>query len=146
MTVTGVDLLKMSQFELDEIYRNSYGGEIPDGNARGTAIIAPGSPATESVASLIEMLAWQGKVFHRDRGYLLNRISPFGWEWVDAKVYVGDSWLCEGESVILDYSQSSFFLAQPIRDEIRQVAPRLYLGNAYWDKMRGLNFVLEFSE
>jgi hypothetical protein len=144
MTVTRVDLVKMSQFELDEIYRNSYRGEIPDGNARGTAIIAPGSPVTEGMASLVDMLAWQGKIFYREQGYLLNKMSPFSWELVDAKVYVGNSWLCEGESIILDYSQSSFFLAQPIRDEIREVAPNLYLGNAYWDKTRVLNFVLEF--
>lgn len=144
MTVTRVDLVKMSQFELDEIYRNSYRGEIPDGNARGTAIIAPGSPVTEGMASLINMLAWQGKIFYREQGYLLNKMSPFSWELVDAKVYVGNSWLCEGESIILDYSQSSFFLAQPIRDEIKEVAPNLYLGNAYWDKTRVLNFVLEF--
>ncbi|MEB3281180.1 MAG: hypothetical protein VKK42_19865 [Lyngbya sp.] len=144
MTVTPVDLVKMSQFELDEIYRNSYRGEIPDGNARGTAIITPGSPVTEGMASLINMLAWQGKIFYREQGYLLNKMSPFSWELVDAKVYVGNSLLCEGESIILDYSQSSFFLAQPIRDEIREVAPNLYLGNAYWDKTRVLNFVLEF--
>ena len=144
MTWTKVDLVKMSQSELDQIYRNSDRGEIPDGNARGMAIIAPGSPLTEGMASMVEMLAWQGKVFHREQGYLLNKVTAFGWEWVDAKVYVGNSWLAEGESIILDYSQSSVFLAQPIRDEIREIAPNLYLGNAYWEQTRVLNFVLEF--
>ena len=144
MGITMMDLVKMSQSELDELYRNSEVGEIPNGSGKGTAIVAPGTPLTQGMASLIDLLAWQGKVFNREQGTLLNKITSFSWELVDAKVYVGKSWLCEGESIILDYAQSSIFLAHPIRDEIRLVAPNLYLGNAYWDKTRVLNFVLEF--
>ncbi|MEL7034260.1 MAG: hypothetical protein AAFO04_01375 [Cyanobacteria bacterium J06592_8] len=144
MTVTLAELVKMSQAELDEVYCNGPIGTIPDGSGKGTAIIMPGSPMTEGMTSLVNVLAWQGKVFNRERGYLLNKVGPLSWELVDAKVYVGNSWLCEDESIIIDYSQSSFFLAQPIRDEIREVAPNLYLGNAYWDQTRVLNFALEF--
>jgi hypothetical protein len=58
-------------------------------------------------------------------------------------VYRGESWAGAGEAIILDYSQTSF-VAQKIRDEIREVAPGIYLGNAYWGKTRVLNFILEF--
>lgn len=139
-----MDMLKMSQVQLDELYRNSPVGEIPDGDGKGAAIIAPDTPIKEGLTSLIEWLAWQGKVFSSQRGTLVNKIGPFSMQAVDAQVYKGASLLCPGEeSIILDYSKSIFF-AQPIRDEIREVSPGIYLGNAYWDKMRILNFILEF--
>ena len=36
---------------------------------------------------------------------------------------------------MLDYSKTSL-VAQWIRDEIRQVAPKIYLGQVYWEKKR----------
>ena len=144
MSVTIPELVKMSQAQLDELYCNSPIGEIPNGDSKGTAIVAPGSPVTEGMASMIDWLAWQGKVFNREQGFLLNKVTGFGMHLVKAQVYVGESWLCDGDSIILDYSKTDIFLAQPIRDEIREISPGVYLGNAYWDKTRVLNFVLEF--
>src|SRR5207244_2123001 len=42
MAITVPDLLKMSQTELDDLFKKSDPGPIPDGAAEGTAIIAPG--------------------------------------------------------------------------------------------------------
>ena len=36
-------LMKMTQAQLDELFTNSAAGEIPNGEAEGTAIIAAGS-------------------------------------------------------------------------------------------------------
>ncbi len=47
MTITVPDLLKMSQAQLDDLFTKSPPGEIPDGEAKGTAIIAPGMAYTE---------------------------------------------------------------------------------------------------
>jgi hypothetical protein len=94
-------------------------------------------------SQLIKFLAWQGKVFHTDQAFLLNKITPFGFKLVKAQVYRGESWIDGKEATILDYSKTSF-VAQKIRDEIREVAPGLYLGQAYWGKWRVLNFILEF--
>ncbi|NES90253.1 MULTISPECIES: hypothetical protein [unclassified Okeania] len=143
MTITVNDLQNMLQPELDELYKNSHAGIIPDGESKGTVIFAPGTSFSQNVSSIIKFLAWQGKIFYREKGYLLNKITPLNIELVKAEVYLGKSWLDEGESIILDYSQTSF-IAQKIRDEIREVAPNIYLGNAYWEKYRVLNFVLEF--
>lgn len=142
-TLQTMDLMKMSQAELDELYKNSPIGSIPDGDSNGTAIVAAGSLLGQILASIIKLLLWQGKVFYRDREFLVNKISPFRLKAIKAQVYRGDSWLCDGESIILDYSQTSF-VAQKIRDEIREVAPGIYLGNAYWGKTRVLGFILEF--
>jgi len=45
------------------------------------------------------------------------------------------------ETIIIDYSQTSF-VAKKIRDEIREVAPGIYLGKVWWGKTRILDFAL----
>ena len=47
------------------------------------------------------------------------------------------------ECVALDYSETSL-IAHWIRDEIRLVAPALYLGIVYWGHDRLINFALDF--
>jgi hypothetical protein len=59
-------------------------------------------------------------------------------------VYRAPSWFDGQEAIILDYSKTSF-VAQRIRDEIREVAPRLYLGQVYWGRTRICNFALAFA-
>ena len=70
-------------------------------------------------------------------------MRPFEIPLFEAKVYEGDSWFADGRAIILDYSKSSF-LVRPIRDEIRQVAEGLYLGQVFLGKKRVLLFMLEF--
>jgi hypothetical protein len=136
-------LLKMSQVELDELFTSSTSGEIPDGEAQGTAIIAPGTSFSDEIAAFINLFAWQGKNFDAKRGRLTNRILPFGFNAIIAKVYKAPSWLDGKECIVLDYSETSL-VAHWIRDEIRQIAPGLYLGKVYWDKKRLIDFALKF--
>jgi hypothetical protein len=136
-------LLKMSQAELDEMFTKSSPGEIPNGEATGTAIVAPGSSYTAEVASWINHFAWQGKVFDAQKGQLKNRILPFGLNAIIARVYKAPSWLDGKECIVLDYSETSV-VAHWIRDEIRQIGPGLYLGKVYWDKKRLIDFALQF--
>jgi hypothetical protein len=136
-------LLKMTQAQLDELFTNSAPGEIPDGQADGTAIVAPGTAYSQEIASFINHFAWQGKVFDAKKGVLKNRILPLGFNAIIAKVYKAPSWLDNKECIVLDYSETSF-VAQWIRDEIRQIGPGLYLGKVYWDKKRLIDFALKF--
>jgi hypothetical protein len=136
-------LLKMSQAQLDELFTNSAPGEIPDGEANGTAIVAPGTTYTKEIADFINHFAWQGKVFDSKKGVLKNRILSFGLNAIIAKVYKAPSWLDGKECIVLDYSDTSF-VAHWIRDEIRQIGPGMYLGKVYWDKKRLIDFVLKF--
>jgi hypothetical protein len=135
--------LTMSQSELDTLFTESPVGSIPDGQAEGTAIVAPGTTFSPTVAQFISLFAWQGKVFDAKKGVLKNKILPFGLNAIIAKVYKGSSWLDGKECIVLDYSDTSF-VAQWIRDEIRQVEPKLYLGKVYWDKKRLIDFALKF--
>jgi hypothetical protein len=135
--------LTMSQSELDTLFTESPVGSIPDGQAEGTAIVAPGTTFSPTVAQFISLFAWQGKVFDAKKGVLKNKILPFGLNAIIAKVYKASSWLDGKECIVLDYSDTSF-VAQWIRDEIRQVEPKLYLGKVYWDKKRLIDFALKF--
>jgi hypothetical protein len=136
-------LMKMSQAELDDLFRKSPAGPIPDGEAEGTAIIAPGTVLEETAAKFIHFFAWQGKVFDADKGELRNRISPFGVHAIIAKVYQDKSWFDQKDCIALDYSKTSL-LAHWIRDEIRQVGPGVYLGIVYWGKKKLIDFALKF--
>jgi hypothetical protein len=140
---TVAELLKMSQSELDALFSAHEPGPIPDGEAKGTAIIAPGTSFSDEIAAAVNIFAWQGKVFDAKHGFLRNNILPFGLKAIVAKVYKDKSWLDGKECIVLDYSETSL-VAQWIRDEIRLIGPDLYLGKVYWNKTRLIDFALEF--
>lgn len=143
MTYDVKQLLGMTQTELDELFRASPAGEIPNGEAKGTAIIAPGTKYSESIATLINHFGWQGKVFDAKKGVLKNRVLAFHLEAILAKIYKDGSWLDGKECIVLDYSETSL-LAHYIRDEIRLIGPSFYLGKVYWGKTRLIDFCLQF--
>ena len=138
------ELMKMSQAELDDLFKANPAGDIPDGQAKGTAIIAPGTKFSPEIAELVSVFAWQGKTFDGKRGVLTNRILPLGLNAIVAEVYKDKSWLDGKECIVLDYSKTSL-IAHWIRDEIRLVAPNFYLGKVYWEKSRLIDFCLDFS-
>jgi hypothetical protein len=136
-------LLKMSQAELDGLFTGSAAGKIPNGEAQGTAIIAPGTTYSPKIATFINHFAWQGKTFDAKKGELKNRLTSLGLNAIIAKVYKGPSWLDGKECIVLDYSETSL-VAGWIRDEIRQIGPGLYLGKVYGGKKRLIDFALKF--
>ena len=71
-------LLSMSQSELDSLFTNSPVGKIPDGEAEGTAIVAPGTSFSPAISKFINLFAWQGKVFDAQKSVLKNKILPLG--------------------------------------------------------------------
>jgi len=144
MNYDAKQLLAMSQAQLDDLFRASGAGDIPNGPAEGTAIIAPGTRYSTFIAQVINHFGWQGKVFDAAGGFLKNRITAFGVEAIIAKVYKGPSWLDGKECIVLDYSQTSF-VAERIRDEIRLISPAFYLGKVYWGKERLIDFSLQFQ-
>jgi len=136
-------LLAMTQTQLDDLFKASPPGDIPNGEAKGTAIIAPGTQYSETIAQIINRFGWQGKVFDAKKGLLKNRILAFGIEAIVARVYKGPSWLDGKECIVLDYSDTSM-VAHWIRDEIRLIGPGFYLGKVYWARERLIDFCLQF--
>ena len=137
-------LFEMSQEQLDDLFRKSPAGPVPDGATEGTAIVAPGTAFSPTIAAAINLFAWQGKTFDSAHGVLRNRISAFGLNAIVAEVYKGPSWLDQKECIVIDYSKTSM-VAHWIRDEIREIEPGTYLGEVYWEKKRLLHFALQFK-
>lgn len=146
MNVTAERLRNMSRRELDELFHASPAGPVPEGTARGTPLILPGSRLDPVLGGLVRLLVWRGKRFRRngDGGRLKNLISPLSLELFEAEVYPDESWFSDGPAVILDYSRGSP-LVRMVRDEIRHVGEGLYLGQVFWGKRRLILFMLEFS-
>lgn len=136
-------VINMSETGLDKLFSDSESGDIPNGEAKGTAIIAPGASYNQAVAQVISYFAWQGKIFDAKSGTLKNEITPFGLRAIIAKVYKGDSWFDHKPCIVLDYSETSM-VAHWIRDEIRMIAAKQYLGKVYWGKKQLIHFLLEF--
>jgi hypothetical protein len=137
-------LMQMSQAQLDDLFTKSAAGPIPDGAAKGTAIIAPGTVFSPAIAQAINFFAWQGKTFDGPHGVLRNRISVLGLNAIVAEVYKGPSWHDQKECIILDYSKTST-VAGWIRDEMRQLEPGTYLGKVYGGEKPLINFALQFD-
>ena len=126
-TVTLDQLLAMTPAQIENVYRQGTAVAIPPGRVRGTALLAPGTRRARIVSRGARLL-WQGKVFEPDEATAVNRF--FGMRMVRGQLYEGPSWLDGRPSLVLDYSQTSRIYADN-RDEIRQVAPGLFLGLMY---------------
>ncbi len=144
MPYSASDLLNLSDTELDDLFKGATVGAIPNGEADGKAILAPGTRFTHEIASIVNIFAWQGKTFDAQHGTLTNRISALGVNAIVAQVYVGPSLLDGKDCIVLDYSKTSL-LAKHVRDEIREIGPGLYLGLVYWDTKRTIHFSLQFG-
>lgn len=143
LDVTVETMLGMSKTKLDELFREHAAGEIPRGEGRGTVLIRWGRFLSTLISRIAHRLAWQGKVFDPERGELRNEVSPFRRKMVRAKVYKAPSWFDQNECIVLDYSHTSF-VARKVRDEIREVAPGVFLGVIYWGRTKLFNFALSF--
>ena len=131
--------------KLDDLFRSSPSGRIPVGDSEGTLIFAPGSALAVPVSRLVRMTAWKGKIFDPNTATLRNKVGPLGTLAVTGNVYAGPSWLDASPAIILDYSHTTS-MARWIRDEIREVAPGVFLGLVYLGRFRILRFVLDCHE
>jgi hypothetical protein len=130
---------------LGELFGAGTAGAIPDGRGRGTVLLGTGGRAARVAAALCYALAWRGKVVNAREGRLKNIVTPLGVRAIEAAVYKQDSWYDGETCIVLDYSKTSF-VARKIRDEIREVAPGVFLGLVFWGRRRVLDFALDFRQ
>jgi hypothetical protein len=146
LTMSTLDLAAlrtMSFVELDELYRSGRRpSSISDLNGDATgAMLAWRSPAGGPLAWLLRswstssLFPWEGKSFksHTDElGEGINRVNLFGKRrWFPFKTRFEPSFLDGKPTFRLDYSgPANPPLIRSIVDEVREVAPRLYLGPA----------------
>jgi hypothetical protein len=112
---------------LEQLYRGSGPGWVGEGYARGKALYDPAAPLA-GLRSGATGLLWRGKVFEAGGGALVNQWR--GFRAIRAEVYDGPSWLDGKPSVIMDYGRTSRVWSD-VRDEVREVAPGLFLGVMY---------------
>ncbi len=120
-------LLQMGSHELNQLFADNSPGEVPVGRTDGVTLLFPGTPKNTLLSRLIYLFVWRGKNFYTDGTMLSNRITALELSVIRAKVSLGRSWVDNKDCIVLDYSRTSF-LARGVRDEIRLVAPDLYLG------------------
>lgn len=128
--LTMESLLRTDRASLESLYRNAGVGSVPLGSFAGRATPSPGTRKGARKSKLIGLL-WKGKELPGD-GTMVNRLA-FGVKAVRADVYYGESWLDGRPTIVLDYANTSR-LFKNARDEMREVAPGLYLGLTYINK------------
>jgi hypothetical protein len=146
MTMTTADELPLMRgSQLDELFADAPAGDIPSGKGRGQALMGAGTIAARPLLATTRLLAWQGKVFDSASHRLRNLITPFGVKAITADVYIDASLLDGRPCIVLDYSKTSR-VAGWVRDEIREIAPGLYLGFVYARSRRlPIRFSLAFD-
>jgi hypothetical protein len=117
------DLVRMNECQLLELFKSAEPGPAPCGYLPGRVISKPGKRTTVAKSNFMKHV-WQGKYFD-DCGIMTNRM--FGMKFTKGQVGADASWLDGRPANIIDYSQTSL-LFKPYRDEIREVAPGIYLG------------------
>jgi hypothetical protein len=114
----------MNWDELQCLYRDAQPGHMPCGFVRGRSLFPPCeflSGARTKVANCL----WKGKHFCPEDGTLVNQW--LGIRAIRANTSMGESWLDGKPALILDYADTSR-VWHDARDEMREVAPGLYVG------------------
>jgi hypothetical protein len=134
-------LRRMDNRDLDLLFRSSPAGDLPHGRLPGTGLLFPGTPVCAPLAWLLQLLVWQGKETEASGRSLKNLIGPLGMRSIRALLSHDRSWVDGENCVLIDYSTTSI-VARSVRDEVRLVAPDLYLGVVWLWKRRAGWFTL----
>lgn len=134
-------LAGMTWPELECLYRNADAGAAPEGFAEGKAIYCPGARFS-GARSRLTGIVWRGKIFDGADGSLVNQWR--GLRAIRARVGYGSSLLDGKPSILMDYHDTSWVWSD-VRDEMREVAPGLYLGRMYRCKKGEPEFQIFFA-
>lgn len=134
-------LAHMSWDELEALYRQAPPGRISEGYAHGRAIYCP-DDRLAGPRSKITHLLWHGKHFSACDSMLINQWC--GVKAIKAQVYYGPSWLDGKPSIIMDYRQTSH-VWKDVRDEIREVAPGVFVGIMFQERECGPKLKMYFA-
>jgi hypothetical protein len=130
-------LRRLDNRELDILFRSSPAGDLPRGRLPGTGLLFPGTRACGPLARLVHLVVWQGKQTEPSGRQLVNLVGPLRTRAIRARLSHDRSWVDGAECVLIDYSTTSV-VARMVRDEVRLVAPGLYLGVVWlWRRRAG---------
>ena len=120
-------LKRMSAAELAETFARAEVGRPPAGVAhgRGVCVIDARLPRVQRG---LTNLVWRGKVLAED-GSFVNRWAG-GVRAIGSQYVIAPSWVDGRPAVVMEYPPGTPLFANT-RDELREVAPGLYLGPLY---------------
>lgn len=124
--LTMADLKKMNECELERLFGSSPPGPIPHGYARGQVLLMT-EARLPKVRAHLASTAWKGKHFE-DNGDFINQWP--GFKALRGNSQLGTSWHDDKPCLVLDYPSSTPLFGNT-RDELREVAPGLYLARLY---------------
>lgn len=140
VAVTGLNTLRgLTDAQLSTLYASrTTAGPIPSASTPGVPVLGTGLAILRPGNNMLNGFAanfWDGKTFRTNNGVttLNNRLASGLRNEISAVVTeIPRSLTGDGHpSILLNYQQSDYVSARLIRDEIRQVAPGIYLGRAY---------------
>ena len=148
-------LLDMDCATLQKLYEGARVPRLGDvrGDLRGRMLAWPAMkpPVSTAVRAFAgsRVFPWRGKSFSpmgEDRGEGINRVVRDRIRLYRFETYVGRSRAGDFDCVQLNYDlpENPFFI-RPIKDEIREIAPKLYLGQAYLQLKEKTHLVLYFA-
>jgi hypothetical protein len=120
-------LARLGWPELEALYRAGTPTPLQDGYFRGRPVYCP-EKALSGVRTKLTSAIWHGKIVEDGGCSLINQWH--GFRAIRAKLSMGESLLDGKPSLIMDYSQTSHVWAD-VRDEVREVAPGLFVGAMY---------------
>ncbi len=137
------DLARLGPSDLAPLYRRAKTPRVEDleGPLRGRMLAIPSAHALPLLPAILRgyaasgLFPWQGKTFRtlgEGRGEGLNRVLGNRFSWFRFATSVGKSRAGDFDAVHLDYDkpENPYFI-RIIKDEVREVAPGLWLGLAY---------------
>ncbi len=123
--LTPRELARLDRDQLDATFAAGTASQSPVGVGRGRILLLDGR--MPHVRAWFQGLAWKGKVFSPD-GTFVNQWA--GFRAIASRVEVGPSW-CDGRPcLVLEYPPGTPIFGNA-RDELREVAPGLWLGRFY---------------
>ena len=148
-------LLDMDCAALQALYEGARVPRLSDvrGDLRGRMLAWPAMkpPVSTAVRRFAgsRVFPWRGKSFSpmgEDRGEGINRVVRDRIRLYRFETYVGRSRAGDFDCVQLNYDlpENPFFI-RPVKDEIREIAPKLYLGQAYLQLKAKTHLVLYFG-
>ena len=108
------------------LFRQGTLGCGPLGPTRGAVLHADGRHPR--LKARLQGVVWKGKTFHGD-GTITNRWLG-GLHAVSAGSHVEPSWLDGDPCLVIQYAPDARVFGN-VRDELRQIAPDLWLGHSY---------------
>ena len=121
------DLRGLSGEQLHELFTRAEIGRPLLGVARGRLLYLT-DPKFPRLKVRLANMVWRGKAVQED-GYFTNR-----WignvNWIDSHWAIGPSWVDGRPAVVMEYAPGTP-LFEPMHDEIREIAPGLYMGPVY---------------